>query len=312
MRIIVLGNGVLAARLAQAVWASRHTLVAVADDGKYYSSCRRVLLSFRGMRWASKESLPYWAWRSRVPLYYLDRLDASPAAQLRHHHPDILLVGGFARRLPAAMLGVPSVMPLNCHPSLLPQYRGPDPIAAAILAGNSETGITFHQMEDTFDTGPVLAQYPIPIYQDMDWSALCCALCDEAAMRIPGVLDGIESGDLTPIQQDDAEASHAPKLGEADSILNWDESAVSLDRRVRALAGSFRPRFDYLGQTVYVTRTRVVEREGQHGVPGTLLTVRPHARMATGMGTLELLDALVLRPIPFPWPPPWLSVLPRT
>lgn len=308
MRIIVIGNGELATRLAKAVARSRHTLLAVVDDGRFYSSFRRSCLHVGAARWSSKSFLPYWAHKIGVPLLYMDRLDGELAKGLATFQPDVILVGGLARRLPDFILDISRMATMNCHLSLLPRYRGADPVAAVILGGDLKTGVTFHQMDQNFDTGPVFAQFSIDTSPEMNWPMLCTSLCGLAADQVAEVLDGIASGVLPPVSQDEAKASCAPMLKVADSYLDWRESAVGLERRVRAFAGSIRPRFVYRSRAVYVTRVRVVTQQDSEHAPGTILNVGPPACVATGEGVLEVSQALTYWPVPMPWPAPWSGI----
>lgn len=303
LRVLLVGSGLLAARLARAVAASRHPLVALAEDGPCVSRAHRAWLWATRGRFTAQDALPHWANQVHIPLHFLDALDEASAEALREHNPDVLLVGGFSRRLPHRILQVPARAAVNCHPSLLPRYRGPDPIAAAILRGDPESGVTFHQMERRFDAGAVYRASAVPVAPDADWPALCHALCEEAGRQVVSVLDDIAAGSA-PVPQNDEAATRAPRLRQEEAELDWRQSAVQLDRMIRAYAGQCYPRFKWRGHTVYVPRARVIQGN-RAAPPGTLVRLRPRACVATGEGTLELLEALTFLPVPAPWPAPW-------
>jgi methionyl-tRNA formyltransferase len=300
----LIGNGQLSARLAEGIHHSRHDLIVLAEDGVRCSSLSRLMFRAGLMPVSRPDTMPHWACVTGAPLLYLDELNGTDAAALQACQPDLLLVGGFSRRLPEPFLRVAPLGAINCHPSLLPRHRGPDPIAAAILSGDHVSGLTFHVMEQRFDSGPVLADFEVAIDEDWDWPRVCEALCDCAGNVVGGFIDELEAGTLEPQTQDPACVTHAPMLKEADRWLDWRHAAVDLKRRVRALAGAASPRFRWEGRAVYVREVSVLSTSSEAS-PGTLTALRPRPCVATGKGILCLHDPMVLYPFPAPWPAPW-------
>jgi methionyl-tRNA formyltransferase len=193
---------------------------------------------------------------------------------------DAAVVAAYGLILPRAMLDAPRRGCINIHASLLPRWRGAAPIHAAILAGDSETGITIMRMEEGLDTGPMLLADSLPIAPDATVGALHDAL---AAMGARLVLRALAE-DPPAVPQPDDGATYAPKLTKADGRLDWTADADALERRVRALnpwPGTF---FDHAGEQVRVLAARV---EAGTGAPGTLLD--DAALVATGAGALRLL-----------------------
>src|SRR5277367_5013190 len=87
-------------------------------------------------------------------------------AELKSFEPDLLVVSAYGRILPNPMLALPRLMPINVHASLLPRYRGASPIEGAILAGDSESGVTIMRVIEEMDAGPILLQRAIPLAFD--------------------------------------------------------------------------------------------------------------------------------------------------
>ena len=85
---------------------------------------------------------------------------------LRASRPDLALCWGFPWRIPQAALDVPPLGSVNCHPALLPRHRGPIPLAWAFRDGDAQFGVTWHRMDSELDTGPILAQAPVPMLDD--------------------------------------------------------------------------------------------------------------------------------------------------
>ncbi len=192
---------------------------------------------------------------------------------------DAAVVCAYGLILPAAMLAAPRRGCLNIHASLLPRWRGAAPIQAAILAGDTETGITIMQMEEGLDTGPMLLREAVPITPATDATALHDALAALGARLILQALDAAPP----PVPQPDEGATYAPKLTREDGKIDWTESATALDRRVRALnpwPGTFAT---LAGETLKILAARP---EAGTGTPGTVLD--DALLVACGTGALRL------------------------
>jgi len=148
--------------------------------------------------------------------------------------PDALVVVAYGLILPAAVLSLPRLGCLNVHASLLPRWRGAAPIQRAILAGDTETGITIMQIEAGLDTGPILAQARIPIDPEVNASGLHDRLAQLGANLMIGCLAQAEAGLLQPRPQDARNVSYAAKIEKTEARIDWWRSAVDIERQVRA------------------------------------------------------------------------------
>jgi methionyl-tRNA formyltransferase len=117
------------------------------------------------------------------------------ASLLRVYEPDVVFCGGFPWKIPADALAVPKHGIVNGHPSLLPRYRGPSPVAWAIRNGETTIGFTFHRMDAELDTGAILAQTPIPLADEHSWEELSPKLERAVSDLFPRVLERLERGD---------------------------------------------------------------------------------------------------------------------
>ena len=150
---------------------------------------------------------------------------------------DALVVAAYGQIVPVALLDAPRLGGINVHASLLPRHRGAAPVAAAILAGDAETGVSIMRMEAGLDTGPVWATGSIPIRAPDTTPVLTERLARLGAVLLVEVLARLErEPGRAPTPQDDAHATYAPRLTREDGRVDWREAtAVDVDRRVRAL-----------------------------------------------------------------------------
>ena len=155
-------------------------------------------------------------------------------AQLQTWAPDLVVVAAFGQILRPDVLSLPPHGCLNVHASLLPRHRGAAPIAAAILAGDPETGATIMRMDEGLDTGPILAQAHLAIHSDDTSQSLAERLAPLGAALLLDVIPAYLDGRLAPVAQDQSVASYAPQLKKEDGHLDVTRPAVELERRVRA------------------------------------------------------------------------------
>lgn len=162
--------------------------------------------------------------------------DPDTEKRVRALAADALVVAAYGQIIPEGILDGPRYGGINVHASLLPRWRGAAPVAAAILAGDSETGVSIMQMEAGLDTGPVFLQRRLPVPADATTPSLTATLAGLGAGALIDVLRALRGGDAIATPQADAEATYAPRLSRSDGEVEWRErTAVEVDRRVRAL-----------------------------------------------------------------------------
>lgn len=304
MRVALAGSGRLAIQMMHAIRASRHEIVAIVQDGRRCRGMWRWLDPWTGRLLTPGYNLAGWSGRLRAPVVYIDKMDETELAPLRAARPDLLLVGGFGIILKAPLLELPAVGCVNCHSSLLPRHRGPNPFAAVILDGDAENGVTFHVMDAGIDTGDILEQSAYAVTSEDTAFSVYRKACAVAADRIAPLLDHIEAHGLHGRPQDNALASYDPKPPATPAGIDWNQPAEHIDRLVRAFAPSPMPRFRHRGRAVRVART-AVDATPVDAVPGTVLRNRLPVRVATGAGTLIIPLAFCGSPVPSVWPAPW-------
>lgn len=153
-------------------------------------------------------------------------------AELRTIDADVMVVAAYGLILPQAVLDLPHFGCLNIHASLLPRWRGAAPIQRAILAGDTETGITIMQMDAGLDTGTMLSKTVVPIRENDTAASLHDVLATAGASAIVAALENYAA--LVPEAQDEAQATYAAKLTKDEAQLDWSQPADALALAVRA------------------------------------------------------------------------------
>lgn len=181
--------------------------------------------------------------------------------------PELALCGGFPVRIPAEALAVPRHGIVNGHPSALPRYRGPNPIAWALRNGDEELGFTYHRMDAGLDTGAILAVGSAPLAGVEGPEALLELVFGLALALLPQALVRVEAGDPGD-RQDDAAASYAGFFEPEYAEVDWSRPALEVHRQVRAWwsstvrEGPHGPLAVLAGERVRVLRTRLDDAEG--------------------------------------------------
>lgn len=185
---------------------------------------------------------------------------------------DVLVVAAYGLMIPRPLLGHPTYGAVNVHASLLPRWRGAAPVEYAIMANDSETGVTLMQMDTGLDTGPMLARAVRPISSTMTGSDLTIRLAELGGRLLIEALPNLGSMHGQP--QDETLATHAPKLRAADAIIDWSRPSTSIHNQVRALTERQTAETTLQAETGIV-RLRVLESEiltTSHAMPaGTIL-----------------------------------------
>ncbi|HKK30773.1 MAG TPA: methionyl-tRNA formyltransferase [Alphaproteobacteria bacterium] len=211
-------------------------------------------------------------------------------------NPDVAVVAAYGLILPKPVLEAPKHGCINIHASLLPRWRGAAPIQHAILAGDSETGITIMQMDEGLDTGDMLLWDRVPITGTTTASGLHDQLAAMGAHLIVEALGRLEQGTLTTTPQAAEGATYAHKLTREDGRLDWRRSAHELERQVRALTPWPGAWFLH-GETVLKVSAAEVVR-GISGPPGEVLD----ERLTIACGADAFRPALIQRPGKAPMP----------
>ena len=154
---------------------------------------------------------------------------------LRSYQPDVMIVAAYGLILPIGVLTTPTYGCLNIHASLLPRWRGAAPIHRALLAGDSETGITIMQMDKGLDTGDMIYKVSAHIESDDTAASLHDKMAELGATAIITVLKDFPHYQAQAVPQDDSQANYAEKLVKTEGEIDWTQSATEIERQIRGL-----------------------------------------------------------------------------
>lgn len=185
-------------------------------------------------------------------------------AELVDPEVDAVVVAAYGALIPKELLD--RALWLNVHPSLLPRWRGAAPVERAIMAGDTETGVSIFRLVEELDAGPVGAAGDFPIGPDDDAGAVFERAADMGSELLDGVLARQR---FTP---QEGEATYAEKIGPADRELDWSRPPQELHNRIRALSPHIGARGELHGRPVIVWRSRIVDGELE------ILEVQPEGR----------------------------------
>jgi methionyl-tRNA formyltransferase len=153
--------------------------------------------------------------------------------QLTSMNPDAVIVVGYGRIIPQWMIDLPRLGNLNVHASLLPKYRGAAPIQWAIASGETVTGVTTMRIDLGLDTGDILLQKEWPISPQDTAETLAPPLATLGASLLVETLRRLQEGSLTPLPQENAQATLAPILKREDGRIDFGRSAFEICNRQR-------------------------------------------------------------------------------
>ncbi len=211
-------------------------------------------------------------------------------SELKAFAPDLLVVAAYGRILPASILDAARIAPMNVHASLLPRHRGAAPIEGAILAGDAETGVTIMRIVEQMDAGPMYFQRKIPIEPTDTQGTLKEKLAHVGADAMLEAIELAARGALVETPQDEALATYTSQVEKKDAVINWALSAAQIDRMTRAYDPWPVARTRLGIDEVLIWRVAVVDEDGDSGVPGTIVSVKPEPIVQCGSGRLRLIE----------------------
>ena len=280
MNIIFAGTPEFARVALTVLHAAGHTIAAVLTQPDRPAGRGMKLKPGPVKQEALRLGLPVWQPTSLKTAEIQDELRALNA--------DLMVVAAYGLILPQAVLDMPRHGCLNIHASLLPRWRGAAPIQRAILAGDTQTGITIMQMDAGLDTGAMLRSDAIPIAPDDTSASLHDKLAVLGGQALIAVLGQLDSDTLEPIAQPDEGACYAVKISKAEAVLDFNRPATELARAVRAYNPVPGAATMLHGTPLKIWSAHIAD---QNGVPGHVVAVDTRSIVvACGTGALTITE----------------------
>ena len=234
MRIIFAGTPEFAASALAALLNTDNEIVAVYTQPDRKAGRGQKLTASAVKQLALEHNLPVYQ-----PLHFKFSTEEGLAAQaeLKALNADVMVVAAYGLILPQVILDTPKYGCLNIHGSLLPRWRGAAPIQRAIATGDTETGVTIMKMAAGLDTGDMMLKTLCPIEANDTSASLHDKLALQGAEAICAVLqseDVLKTALDNREVQDEALTVYAHKLTKAEAQIDWTQSAVTIDRNIRA------------------------------------------------------------------------------
>lgn len=280
-RIIFAGTPDFAVPPLRALLDSPHQVVAVYTQPDRPAGRGRKLTPSPVKEVATDAGVPVYQ-----PVNFKDPDDVSVLLAL---DADLMVVVAYGLLLPKAVLDAPRHGCVNIHASVLPRWRGAAPIQRAVLAGDTESGVTVMQMEEGLDTGPMYRIDKLPLAADETGGSLHDRLSLLGATALMQALPGILDGTLGAQPQDDELSCYARKLDKAEAQIDWSKPATEIERQVRAFNPWPVAQTRLEDATLRIWRAHAVSGIG--GQPGTVMNAaRTGIDVATGDGLLRITE----------------------
>lgn len=210
--------------------------------------------------------------------------------ELKQYKPDFFVTFAFGQILSQEILDIPKFETINLHVSLLPKYRGANPIQRAIINGERETGICTMITELGLDCGDICMTYPIEITDDMNCVELFELCSEKSPALLEKTLTGIKNGSLIPVKQGEEGVCHADKLKKEECKIDWSQSAKQIHNLVRGVykcPGAF---FEHDGKIIKVLETKPLETDYPEFKAGEFANItKSGIEVKTGKGSLLLI-----------------------
>lgn len=175
--------------------------------------------------------------QNNIPVLTPEKLENEEfLSSFKDYNPDLVILTAYGKIIPSKLLSIPKKGILNLHPSLLPKWRGATPIQSTILTGGNETGVSLFLMDEEIDHGSIIQKTRYKIentritYLEL-MQELAILGADIIIKTVPQWLEG----KIKPVPQDHSLASYCHKILPEDEKINWEKSAIEIDRKVRAL-----------------------------------------------------------------------------
>lgn len=287
MRILFSGTPGIAVPSLQRLLQGDHDVVGVLTNPDRASG--------RGRR-VAESPVKVCAADAGIPILQPPTLRTDARRAVAELNPDLLVCVAYGRIFGPKFLSLFARGGINLHPSLLPRFRGPAPIPAAILAGDATTGVSIQRLALEMDAGDVLAQHEVPLAGSETTASLSAQLAELGATMLCEVVDGLAAGTAAGSAQQAQLATYTMTIRKAHGLIDWRLPAAMIDRAVRAYTPWPVAYTTLAGERLSVLAAHPEDgnQDAAGAVPGQVIEARKRVVVATGHGFLSV-DRLQLQ-----------------
>jgi len=225
--------------------------------------------------------------RETFPILKPEKPDAAVREEVNNLKPDLLVSFAYGHIFGPKFMALFPLGGINIHPSLLPKYRGPSPLQAAIINRDRETGISIQKLAREMDSGDILAVEYLQLTGTETAESLSEVVSQKAALMLPSALEKTSKGEQG-IPQDHGKASFCSIITRDDGLIDWEkQSAAEIEARIRAFTPWPLCRTIHNGRELFILKAALFDEKSSQGVPGQVLgTDKSGILIQTGKGIL--------------------------
>lgn len=281
LKIIFAGTPEFGLPCLKALHESSHELIAVYTQPDRPAGRGRKLQASAIKSWALEQAIPVYQ-----PVNFKDE---ATCIELEALKPDLMIVIAYGLILPPRVLSIPRLGCINVHGSLLPAWRGASPIQQTILHGDKSAGITIMQMDKGMDTGDMLMKASCDISAEDTARTLHDKLAEISIDPLLETVNALAEGNIQPEKQQDALATYASKIEKEQALIDWSDSIVHIDRKIRGF-NPYPIAWTQAGEEVLRIHQAFVTEKSSSGIqPGTILDIsKKGISVATGDRIISL------------------------
>ncbi len=252
MRIIFLGTPEFAVSCLDALYKSKHEIVAVVTQpDKPNERGNKIEIS----------AVKQYAQNNNLPLFQFLKISRDGVIDLKMLKPDLMVTAAYGQILSQEIIDIPRLGIINVHASLLPKYRGASPIQSAIINGETVTGVSIMKTDIGLDTGDVIARQEVEIDPDDNAGTLTEKLANVGAKLLLETIDKLEDGTATFEKQDNLHATITHKIKKEDSVIIWSKSSKEIVSLINGSNPSPIARTTLKGELVKIYKAKEVDFE---------------------------------------------------
>ena len=253
MKIVFFGTGKFSATVLKGLVDNGYNVVAVVSQpDKVNGRNNKIIFS----------DIKKYCLEQNIKIFQFEKLNKEGETDLKALNPDIFVTASYGQIIKHNILDIPKYGTINVHASLLPKYRGPAPIQWAIMNGEKKTGVTIMKTDIGLDTGDIYFSKEIDILNSDTSSSVFDKLANLGIDCLKEFFENFEYYKNNHTKQNDEEATYFPMFKKEDFALNFNNTAISVCNKIKALENCF---FMYKGMRFKVLFATVVERSGKAG-----------------------------------------------